>query len=193
VSGPPSAPAARRRTPSAAVPAAPRAQIPSLARRLAIGSLRLVPLLFLYVVVPILGLQVLAAHGIGSGFDVPTVSLFGALLAVLSTARYVGRPTLAYGPLSVATSLGKVAYLLYFAAFASIHVAFSGVGIDLQFGQLLELLALVPMFGIAAGIVTSWEDLRHPGERLPFDYPAPPGSPSASYGRSPGGVSAPSR
>ncbi len=150
----------------------PAANVPSLARRLTIGSLRLVPLLVFYVVIPDLGLQSLQAHGIASGLPFGAVTVFGAVLAVISTVAYVARPTRAYGPLATVSSLGKVVYLLYFAAFATISITISSIGVQLEFGDLLRLLAIVPAFGVVAGLLTTVEDVRRPGERIPLDYPA---------------------
>jgi hypothetical protein len=175
IAGAPGAPAASLseiRPPVPSTPVAPAARIPSLARRLTIGSIRLVLLLLLYVGVPVIGLSILAAHGLASSFPIPTVTVFGAVLSILSTARYVGRPTLAYGPLCIVTSAGGILYFLYFSGLASVSLHLSNVSIELVFGALLALLALVPAFGLAAGVVTTVEDARHPGERLPFDYPA---------------------
>ncbi len=93
-------------------------------------------------------------------------------LAVLSTAAYVARPTRAFGPLSTVASLGKVLYLVYFAGFAWAAISISSATVRLDFGNLLLLLAIVPAFGVGAGLLTTVEDARYPGERLPFDYPA---------------------
>jgi hypothetical protein len=151
--------------------AAPVAHVPSLARRLTFGALRLVPLLIVYVVLPNVSLQALQSQGLVSGLPLAQVTVFGAGLAVLSTAAYVVRPTRAYGPLSVVSSLGKVLYLVYFATFAWVALSLSTVGIQLDFGNLLLLLAVLPVFGIVSGVLITIEDARHPGERLPFDYP----------------------
>ncbi len=152
--------------------AAPTVRIPSLSRRIAFGALRLLPLLALYVVFPYLGFQGLTQYGLVEGLPLSQVLFFGVGLAILSTAAYVARPTRAFGPLSTASSLAKVAYLLYFAGFAWAAVSVSTATVRLDFGTLLELLALVPAFGVAAGVLTTVQDVRHPGERLRFDYPA---------------------
>ena len=158
--------------PVAPTESAPRANIPSLSRRLAFATLRLIPLILFYIVVPIVGLSELQAHGVGSSFPLPTVTAFGAVLSVLSTARYVAKPTRAFGPLGMLASGAAILYLVYFAGFATVSLHFQSVGIALSFGALLLLLALVPLFGLAASAVTTLEDARHPGERLPFDFPA---------------------
>jgi hypothetical protein len=172
IAGPPVGSSTDLRAPVRSAPVAPAARIPSLARRLTIGAIRLVLLLLLYVGVPVIGLSILASHGLASGFPLPTVTAFGAALSILSTARYIGRPTRAYGPLCIVTSAGGILYFLYFSGLASVSLHLSNVSIELVFGALLALLALVPAFGLAAGVVTTVEDARHPGERLPFDYPA---------------------
>jgi hypothetical protein len=150
----------------------PTAHIPALARRLTIGSLRLIPLVIAYIVLPNLAIQQLQGYGVVSGIPSATLFGFGILLAALSTAAYVARPSGAYGPLATLSSVAKVVYLVYLSGFAWVAIAVSNVGVQLQFGNLLLLLAVVPAFGVVAGIVTTVEDARHPGERLPFDYPA---------------------
>lgn len=147
------------------------AKIPSLARRLTFGGLRMLPLVVVYVALPLLGFQALEMHGLVEGLPIAQVVLLGLALAFLSTAAYVARPTRAFGPFSTASSAGKVLYLVYFAGFAWASVSVASASVRLDFGNLLLLLAVVPAFGIAAGILTTVQDARHPGERLPFDYP----------------------
>jgi len=149
----------------------PDAEIPSLGRRVAIGTLRLIPLLLAYVVVPVTGISRLQGLGIASGFPLVWVTLGGGIIALLSTARYIGKPTRAFGPLSMLASGAWVIYLLTFAPYASATIAIHQASLSVTYGMLLQLAAIIPAFGLVAGAVTTAEDLLKPGERLPFDYP----------------------
>lgn len=159
--------------PPAAPRPAPRARIPSLGRRIAIGSLRLIPSLLVYVVIPVIGLtQLRSSFGVSSGLPIVALGVAGVVLAILGAARYILRPTRGYGPVSMLYSAAGILYLLSFAPLASSTVAFGANTITLVYGQLLVYAAIVPVFGLAAGAVTTVEDVRHPGERLPYDFPA---------------------
>jgi hypothetical protein len=154
----------------------PDAKIPSLTRRVIIGSLRLIPLLLVYVVIPAIGIQRLQSLGISSGFPLLLITVAGAILAILGTARYIAKPTRAFGPLSIAASGAGILYLLSFAPYASATISVgSGGTVEIVYGMLLAIAAIVPVFGLAAGVVVTVEDAQHPGERLPFDYPRPAG------------------
>jgi len=149
-------------------------RVPSVGRRIAVAVLRLVPLLFVFVVVPYLLLRRLDAIGVGTALSWPVLAIAGTVLAVLSTARYLARPTRAYGPLSVLQSAVGLLYLLYLASAATARVAFGGgVTFTIGYAEIFWILTVVPVVGIGAGLVTTVEDFRHPGERLPWEFPAP--------------------
>lgn len=149
----------------------PDAEIPSWGRRVAVGILRLIPLLVAYVVVPVTGISKLQGLGVGTGIPLVWVTVGGSIVAVLSTARYIAKPTRAFGPLSMIASGAGVVYLLTFAPYASATIAASQFGLTITYGMLLQLAAIVPAFGLVAGAVTTVEDLLKPGERLSFDFP----------------------
>ncbi len=148
--------------------------VPGLGYRILAGGARLIPLLILLVGLPVAALTFLQSHGISLPVPILTVEVAGVLISVLSTARYIVKPTAAYGPVSVATSAVTIAYLLVLLAQASytLGVPGSSVGISVGYARLLELALLVPTFALVAGLVTTVEDLASPKERLPFDYPA---------------------
>ncbi|HTT72875.1 MAG TPA: hypothetical protein VMG99_01805 [Thermoplasmata archaeon] len=149
-------------------------RIPSLGTRILLGGLRLVPMLVLLVGVPAALLAYLASRGISLPVSVLTVSAFGIALAALGTARYIARPTAAFGPLTVATSAVGAAYLVVLLAASPYRLTVPGTsaGFALGYAGLVLVLLAVPAFGLASGAVTTIEDLKHPGERLPFDFPA---------------------
>lgn len=158
---------------SVRVPAPVGYQIPSLGYRILAGGLLLVPLLVLLVVIPDAALAYLASHGIAWPISRVTVTVGGIAISVLTTARYVFKPTRAYGPLSVATSGASLAYLFVVWLGATYHIAVpnSSVVLTIGYAELVELLLLVPAIALVAGLVTTIEDLRFPRERLPFDFP----------------------
>jgi hypothetical protein len=149
-------------------------RIPSLSYRILAGGLRLIPALLFLVALPVGILAFLSAHGIAPPVPIETVELFGIAIAILVTLRYILRPTGAYGPLSITTSAVGLLYLylLYLAASYRISIGNSGVGISIGYSELILLLMIAPALALVAGALTTYEDAAHPGERLPFDYPA---------------------
>jgi hypothetical protein len=158
-------------SPAASVSAG-RAKIPSLARRIFFASLRLVVLLVLFVAIPLGILRTLSDHGVTPPYSLLTISAVGVLLAVLGSVASVARPTRAYGPLALAASIVLFLYLLALARNGTVTVAIgAGGSFQLSYGSAILLIALVPLLGALAAAVTTAEDMRRPGERLPFDYP----------------------
>jgi len=157
---------------SATTAAPPAPRIPSLARRLLFGGLMLVPLLVLWVGLPSAAVTTLGRYGVSSGISLLAVTVGGTILSVLGAARYVLRPTRAYGPVAALTSAATVAYLL--ALVPEAHATFSVSGtvtLTVTYGTVLVLFALVPAIRLVSALVTTAEDGLHPGERLPFDFP----------------------
>jgi len=148
-------------------------RIPSLGYRILAGGLRLLPLLVLLVGLPDAIVTFVEAHGIHVPVSIFTLSIAGIAIAVLSTARYVLKPTRAYGPLSMAVSGVTIAYLLSLYLIGTFVFDLPGHSIALGIGVtgLLGLLLVVPGIALVSGLVTTVEDLHSPGERLPFDYP----------------------
>ena len=151
---------------------APTAKIPSLARRIVFATLRLVGLLILFVAVPLGALNLLAAHGIQAPISVLAISGVGIALAILGAAGTLARPTRAYGPIALA---GAVLLFLYLVTLARNGVVSIGTGngavAQLWYGNALLLFALAPALTAIAAVLTTAEDLRKPGERLPYDFP----------------------
>ena len=148
-------------------------RIPSLGHRIVVGALRFIPLVIVLVGLPVAVLTDLAARGIAPPVPILTATAAGISIAILSTAAYIGKPTRAYGPLTIATSSVAVVYLLALLARPSLRIAIPGTAVALSIGyaHLLELLLIVPALGLLAGIVTLMEDLRSRGERLRYDFP----------------------
>ena len=160
--------------PEAPAPAPPPLEpsIPPLSRRILLGSLRFLPVEILWVVAPYVVLTQLAGYGVDSSLSLGTILLFGSVLAGLGTVAYILRPTRAYGPLGATGSVLTTAYLLLLSQSARFTVGGTGqVTVSLSYGTILVLFAVVPLFGLAASIVTTIEDFRRPTERLLVEYP----------------------
>lgn len=154
-------------------PPPPAARIPGLARRLVVGTSRFVGLAIALGWVPYEILVRLAAFHVVSGVPPDDLLVAGVGLAFLAAARYVAKPSRAYGPVAMLAGAAGVAYLLWLGAHATLVIApFSRVGLTISYGAVLDLLAIAPALRLVAGAVTTVEDLRRPGERLPFDFPA---------------------
>jgi len=158
--------------------AAPRVptgyQIPSLGYRILVAALRLIPSFLLLIALPIAVLNFASSKGIAIPISTTAVAVGGLALLALGTARYIGKPTRAFGPLSIATSLAAVVYLLYAISRSPYRLVLPGgsATVIAGYSTFLELMLIAPIFGIVAGILTTIEDARSPTERLPFDFPA---------------------
>ncbi|MGI0132492.1 MAG: hypothetical protein ACREDK_05300 [Thermoplasmata archaeon] len=146
--------------------------IPSLARRLVVGAIRLAVAVIVLIGVPLEAIGWAAAHGVSTSIAPTTVASVGVALAVLGAVRSIARPTGAFGPISMMTSAVAVLYLWSLSMVAEASVTLGGHGsLTFGFGELLRLLVIVPGIGILAAAVTTIEDLAHPGERVRIDYP----------------------
>ncbi len=148
-------------------------RIPSLGYRILAGGLRLIPLMLLLVGLPAAILLYASSLGIPLPVSVLTVSVFGFALAVLGAARYVAKPTRAFGPISMMASSVAIAYLIVLFQSSPYRLTLPGSGTSFGVGyaSLVLLLLIVPALSLFAGLVTTIEDACHPRERLPFDFP----------------------
>ena len=133
----------------------------------------MIPLVLLLVGLPAALLTFLSTNGIALPISILTVTLFGVLISALSTARYISKPYRAYGPISVAAAALTLVYLLIVLAQSTytISIPNTPVSLTLNYTELIELLLIVPLLSLTAGVVTAIEDGRSPQERLPFDFP----------------------
>jgi hypothetical protein len=147
---------------------------PSLGWRILAGALLLVPLVVLLIGLPVALLTFLQSNGIAPPIPLATIEAFGVALSILITLRYILKPTPAYGPLAIATAavtLGYL-YLLFVTATYVITVPNADVSIAIGYSRLVLILMIGPALALTAGVLTLVEDLAHPKERLPFDFPA---------------------
>jgi hypothetical protein len=156
-----------------ATPSRPTYQVPSLGWRITVAALRLIPLMIVLVGLPVAALRFLQSNSIALPLSIVAVTLAGAVIVALSTARYIAKPTSLYGPLSVASSGFVLAYLYYILLQSPYVLSVPGSNgtVHLDYAPFVELLLLVPALALASGLVTTIEDLRSPRDRLPYDYP----------------------
>lgn len=148
------------------------AAVPSLPWRVAGACALLLAALLFLVYLPEAVVRMLAQHDIPPPLPVATLAAAGVAVAVLLALRHVAKPTRAYGPLTMLTALVEIGYLLLLYADATFQLQVPNATISIGYARLIELLILVPALTLAAGLVTTIEDARAPGERLPFDFPA---------------------
>jgi hypothetical protein len=158
---------------SASALVAPRYRVPSLGWRIMVASLRLIPLILLFVGLPAAALVFLASHSIALPLSILVVTVAGAVIVALSTVRYVAKPTRLYGPLSVGASAFVLGYVFYILSRSTYIFTVPGadVTVHLTYTMFLELLLIVPALSLVAAVLTTVEDARSPSERLPYDYP----------------------
>ena len=149
-------------------------QVPSLGYRIVVAALRLVVSFVLLIALPVAALTYVHSRGIPIPVSVGAVTTWGAVLLALGTARYILRPTAAYGPLCIAVAAVALAYLYYLITLSPYQLVIPGGSASVAAGYVLflEILMVVPALDLIAGVLTTVEDAAHPKERLPFDYPA---------------------
>ncbi len=156
-------------TPSTILPQARKVKI---VWRIPVGILIALFLGLLFFVVPWVVIPFLLMYGVHPASNIVVLAALGSIFALFEGARFVAKPTLYYGPLWTVSSAAFLAYVLYLAAGASITLTFiSNVNIVVGYSLLLLFLALIPALTLGAAIVITIQDQRHPGERLPFDFP----------------------
>jgi hypothetical protein len=158
---------------AASTPASPPAvRIPSLSRRVTIGSLRLVAAFALFAGIPYTLLR-LAPSEVSVAFSLGVVFGVGLLLATVGALKYIARPTKLFGPISAAGSALAIVYLLYLSSRATISVQIMDQGgLAIDFGRVLFYGAVVPALGLLAAAVITAEDLARPGERVAYEFAA---------------------
>lgn len=149
-------------------------KVPSLGNRILVAGLRLIVSFVVLITVPVAVLTYVHSRGIAIPVSVAAVTTWGIVILALGAARYVLKPTVAYGPLSILVSGAFLAYLYYLVLLSPYRFVVPGgtASIAADYSMFLELLMIVPAVGILAGVLTTIEDVAHPKERLPFDYPA---------------------
>lgn len=104
----------------------------------------------------------------------------GGALAVTSAGFTAFQTTRLYGFFRVANRLTKLAYQYILATLAiftlgpyvaSVSGATVGIGLHVDLADIFYLFMIPTTIALLAALVTVYEDVRHPGERLPWDFP----------------------
>ena len=148
-----------------------------------VGILKVLWSLFAYVFIPYILFSYLGqfSGSSSSGFqirsDLPFMALIylGIVLSFLTGARHVAKPTRWFGPIGFFRAVIKVGYVLLIAwnAILVTSTGISGVAlsITIDYSGTIYLFLIGTVLAMLAALVTGYEDVKYPGERLPFDYP----------------------
>lgn len=149
-------------------------RIPSLGYRIVIAGLRIIPTFFLLIALPVAALSFANSRGIALPISTYAVTVWGIALISLGAARYILKPTRAYGPVSIAASAVVLVYLLYLLSLSPYRLTIPGGSASLAAGytSFLEIALIMPAIGIVVGILVTIEDAGSRTERLLFDFPA---------------------
>jgi hypothetical protein len=155
----------------------PGARIPSQGVLRARGMAYFVLMFVLLALLPFAVVESVVALGYVTLAVSPDVILgVGALQALLEGMTVSTRPTPSYGPVLMVASLVALGYLAIFltssAVTVSVDTSSGPLGIQVFYSPLVLLLMVAPGLRLLSGVATTFEDHWHPGERLPFDYPA---------------------
>ena len=145
---------------------------PPLAGRFVGAFFGFIILVGLLVVLPLYLLGRLTTYGVHAGLTPSFIEFSGVALAVLIAIRFAVKPTSLYGPAWIAVSGATIAYLLTAAPNAVASLApGSGVNVSLGAGELFRWLVIPAGISLVAALITTAEDLLHPGERVRIDFP----------------------
>jgi len=149
-------------------------RIPSLGYRILVAALRLIPTFFLLIALPVAALSFASARGIALPISTYAVTVWGIALMSLGAARYILKPTRAFGPVSIAASAVALVYLVYALSLSPYRLTVPGgsASIAAGYATFLELVMIVPAIGILVGILITIQDAGSRTERLLFDFPA---------------------
>jgi len=173
LASPPTSPAVPPSSPSPLSPEALGYRIPSLTYRIFVGGLRMILSFVFFVALPVAALTYVHARGIPIPVSIAAVTGWGIALLVLSAVRYVLKPTIAFGPLSVVLALVFFLYLYYLLSLSPYRLVLPGgtVSVAAGYSLFIEILMVAALVEMLAGFLVTVEDLWSPRERLPFDYP----------------------
>ncbi|MGI0068503.1 MAG: hypothetical protein ACREB9_08910 [Thermoplasmata archaeon] len=154
-----------------------RPRYPSVITRIAIGVLIFLGVFVAIVLLPAYVVGILNSNGVPVSFSDGDLVYVGALLAALSAAYYAVRPTVAYGPVGIATDVAELAYLYVLYLASPLRLSLSDLGggtngvITVGVVVILLVLAIAALFNLAGNVTTTLHDIRRPGERLWWTYP----------------------
>ena len=160
-----------------------RHDLPGLPWCIAKGVAKGIVLIFFLVLLPIEFLFTVfgaADFGLHHSFTVALLTYGGTALAVTSAGFTAFQTTAAYGFFRLANRAAKLTYQYILATVAIFTLgpyalSFGGgtadLGLHFNFADIFYLFMIPTAIALSAALVTFYEDLRHPGERLPWDFP----------------------
>jgi hypothetical protein len=158
--------------PGPSTPDVPEARKVSIPWRIPVGVIITLLLFAIFAGAPYFLIPFVEGYNIQVAANGYVLAAIGSVIAVFEGARYILKPTRLYGPCWIVASGSFLGYMLYLANAARVTLPpIHNVTLSFGYGTLLLLLAIVPALTLAAAIVTTVEDLRHPGERMPYDFP----------------------
>lgn len=147
--------------------------LPAPAWQVAKGIAKAGTIFFFLVLVPYVFFTTVLIHlPIQIGLDPSLYLGLGTTIAVLGGLVTATRATRAFGLFKALSHGAKITYLVVLVIGTRATLAVSHVSAYFSATPLFELLLIASVFGAASGIVTFLEDLKHPTERYPFDFPA---------------------
>lgn len=152
------------------------ADLPALPWCIAKGIAKMVLLSFILVLLPLEVLSVLSSI-IPIQFPLPgdLLVLGGFGIAICSGAATAAQTARSYGLFLFLSSVFRLGYLtgLAITGFLGITVNMnsSNIGITFGFADLIYLIMIGSILAAVSALITLVEDLKHPGERLPFQFP----------------------
>lgn len=166
MSRPPHAP------PGASPSGPPRYQPPGVSGARIAGAVSLTLLWFGLIGLLPYYLEVYAArYGLSAPIDPVFLLVAGAIVAFLAGLSIATKPTHAWGPVRVMSAGFDLIYIVYLLQNPIYATAIRGFSITLTYGHILELFLIPPAIGLVAGVVTAIGDIRHPWERISFQFP----------------------
>jgi hypothetical protein len=112
-----------------------------------------------------------ARYGISAPIAPDFLLVAGAIVAILAGLSIATKPTRAWGPVRVMSAGFDLIYIFYLLQSPVYTTAIHGFAITLTYGRILELFLIPPAIGLLAGVVTTIGDIRHPWERVSFQFP----------------------
>jgi len=155
-------------------PAPPPYQPPGISGARIAGAVSLTLLYFgLVGLLPFYLEQYAARYGISAPISPTFLLVAGAFVAILAGLSIATKPTRAWGPVRVMSAGFDLIYIFYLLQNPVYTTAIHGFAITLTYSRILELFLIPPAIGLIAGVVTTLGDIRHPYERVSFQFPQP--------------------
>jgi hypothetical protein len=162
-------------------PAEPPYQPPGVSGARIAGAVALTLLYFgLVALLPYYLEQYAARYGLSAPISPVFLLVAGGIVAVLAGLSIATKPTQAWGPVRVMSAGFDLIYIVYLLQNPVYTTAIHGFAITLTYSRILELFMIPPAIGLLAAVVTTIGDIRHPWERVSFQFPQQ--APAATYG-----------